>query len=106
MANGMYELFSPNARKKPEVTPLSPLQLQWESDQLVFVVREPFVSKTSGAEIVGGTVTTEFPLLIESEMADGGVIFSDGIEIDFLPFNSGTIAKIALAKKKTQLVVG
>lgn len=106
MANGMYELFSPNARKKPEVTPLSPLQLQWESDQLVFVVREPFVSKTSGAEIVGGTVTTEFPLLIESEMADGGVIFSDGVEIDFLPFNSGTIAKIALAKKKTQLVVG
>jgi len=106
MANGMYELFSPNARKKPEVTPLPPLQLQWESDQLVFVVREPFVSKTSGAEIVGGTVTTEFPLLIESEMADGGVIFSDGIEIDFLPFNSGTIAKIALAKKKTQLVVG
>jgi hypothetical protein len=38
-------------------------------------------------------------------MADGGVIFSDGVEADFLPFNSGATATISLAKKKTQLVV-
>ena len=80
--------------------------MKWESDQLVFVVREPFISKTSGAEIVSGLVTPKSPLVIESEMAEGGVIFSDGVEADFLPFNSGAIATINLAKKKTNLVVG
>jgi len=45
-------------------------------------------------------------LVIESEMSEGGVIFSDGVEADFLPFNSGSIATISLAKKKTHLVVG
>jgi len=101
MANGMYETF---ARSNKQA--LTPMHLKWESDRLVFVVREPFVSKTSSAEIVSGLVTPEFPLVIESEMAEGGVIFSDGVEADFLPFNSGAIATVNLAKKKTQLVVG
>jgi len=106
MANGMYEVFSPDRQKETEDSPLPPLRMKWESNRLVFVVREPFVSKTSGAEIVGGLVTPEFPLVIESEMAEGGVIFSDGVEADFLPFNSGSVATITLAKKRTQLVVG
>ncbi len=105
MANGMYEIFAPAKQEKTKLQTLPPLRMKWESDRLVFVVREPFVSKTSGAEIVGGLVTSEFPLAIESEMAEGGVIFSDGVEADFLPFNSGTIATISLAKRKTQLVV-
>lgn len=106
MANGIYEVFSTHTTKEMENQPLPPFRMNWESDRLVFIVREPFVSKTSGAEIVGGLVTPEFPLVIESEMAEGGVIFSDGVEVDFLPFNSGAIATITLAKKKTQLVVG
>jgi hypothetical protein len=106
MANGMYEVFSARTAKEMENQSLPPFRMNWESDRLVFIVREPFVSKTSGAEIVGGLVTPEFPLVIESEMAEGGVIFSDGVEVDFLPFNSGAIATITLAKKKTRLVVG
>ncbi len=105
MANGMYEVFAPAKQEKIKPQTLPPFQMKWESDRLVFVVREPFVSRTSGAKIVGGLVTPEFPLVIESEMAEGGVIFSDGVEADFLPFNSGTIATVSLAKKKTQLVV-
>ena len=101
MANGMYEVFSRNEKD----IELPRIQLKWEADQLIFVVREPFVSKTSSAEIVSGLVTPQLPLILESEMADGGVIFSDGVETDFLPFNSGAIATISLAKKKTQLVV-
>ncbi len=100
MANGMYETFA-----RDNTQALTPLHLKWESDHLVFVVREPFMSKTSSAKIVSGLVTPEFPLVVESEMAEGGVIFSDGVETDFLPFNSGAIATISLAKKKTQLVV-
>jgi len=34
------------------------------------------------------------------------VIFSDGVESDFLAFNAGAIAAIGLADRKTQLVVG
>jgi len=34
-----------------------------------------------------------------------GVIFSDGIEKDFLNFNSGTIANINIADKTANLLV-
>jgi hypothetical protein len=39
-------------------------------------------------------------------MEHGGVIFSDGIEADYLAFNAGAVATVALAAKKTRLVVG
>ena len=42
--------------------------------------------------------------MIESEMCENGVIFSDGIEADFLEFNSGTRASITLAEKRGCLV--
>jgi hypothetical protein len=68
-------------------------------------VREPFISKTSGAQLTCGYVTPSEPLVIESEMPEGGVIFSDGVESDFLAFNAGAIATIGLSKNKTRLVV-
>lgn len=81
------------------------LRLNWEDEKLVYVVREPFVSKTSSAGMVLGYVTPQSPLVLHSEMPEGGVIFSDGVEADFLAFNSGAVATISLAKKKTNLVV-
>ena len=48
---------------------------------------------------------TQSPLVLHSEMPDGGVIFSDGVEADFLAFNAGSIARIEVARKKTRLVV-
>ncbi len=42
---------------------------------------------------------------IVSQMPGNGVIFSDGIEADFLEFNSGTRAVITTAEKKGMLVV-
>jgi hypothetical protein len=53
---------------------------------------------------VFGRVTAETPLILESRMAEHGVIFSDGIEKDFLEFNSGTQAVIGLAERKGVLV--
>jgi hypothetical protein len=38
-------------------------------------------------------------------MPSGGVIFSDGIEVDALAFDSGAIATIGAAAQRTQLVV-
>jgi NAD kinase len=43
-------------------------------------------------------------LLVTSMMADGGVIFSDGIESDYLAFNSGAKADIGLADRRGRLV--
>jgi len=38
-------------------------------------------------------------------MPKNGVIFSDGIEEDYVQFNSGTIARIGVAEKKANLIV-
>jgi len=76
----------------------------WDSDYLYFSVREPWPSKTSKAEIIFGKVTTTKPLVLVSQMPENGVIFSDGIESDFLQFNSGTEARITVAEKKGRLV--
>jgi len=37
-------------------------------------------------------------------MAENGVIFSDGIESDYLEFNSGGIARIRAAQERARLV--
>jgi hypothetical protein len=37
-------------------------------------------------------------------MPTNGVIFSDGIENDFLSFNSGSIATIGIAKETARMV--
>jgi hypothetical protein len=38
-------------------------------------------------------------------MPEDGVIFSDGVESDFLEFNSGVEATITLGEKRGRLVV-
>lgn len=79
--------------------------LPWNIDYLYFSVREPFLSKTSGADIVFGKITKDNPLKILSQMPENGVIFSDGIEHDYLQFNSGIEATITVAEKKGYLVI-
>jgi hypothetical protein len=80
--------------------------LAWEDRRLIWVVREPFRSKQSGAELVAGFLEQGSELVVESLMPSGGVIFSDGIESDFLEFTSGTIARVGIAQQRARLVVG
>ena len=80
-------------------------QCPWDMDYLYFSVREPFPSQRSKADIVFGKVTSGSPLKIHSQMPENGVIFSDGIESDFLPFNAGLEATITVAEKRGHLVV-
>jgi NAD kinase len=77
----------------------------WDSPYLCFTVREPFPSRSSQASVVFGKIASGKPLKIVSKMPDNGVIFSDGIEADFLAFNSGAIVSIGAADKKGLLVV-
>ena len=80
--------------------------LSWESRKLLFTVREPFPSRATQADLVFGAVTPDSPLKIRSLMAENGVLFSDGIESDFLEFNSGSEATISISDIRGNLVVG
>lgn len=82
----------------------SSYRFDWEADYLYFSVREPFISKTSSAQLVFGRIEAGQDLEVMSQMPQNGVIFSDGIEADYLHFNSGAIARIRLADRKVHLI--
>jgi hypothetical protein len=79
--------------------------LRRDTDHLLFAVREPFPSRSSSAKLVYGEVDARRPLSIRSRMPDNGVIFSDGIETDFLRFTSGLQARIRISDVRGRLVV-
>jgi NAD kinase len=83
-----------------------PVYLPWDAENLYFTVREPFPSRQTQCDLVFGSVTREQPLRIRSLMPESGVLFSDGIEADFLEFNSGAEAEITIAPVKGNLVAG
>jgi len=81
------------------------MRLEWEDRRLLFVVREPFLSRHSQARIVAGMIQANQKLVMESLMPSGGVIFSDGIEADYLDFNSGATAQIRASDQRALLVM-
>lgn len=97
MAGGVAQFLGAAVEARPTIA--------WEDRKLVWAVREPFVSKRSGARLVAGWLEEQQELIIESLMPDHGVIFSDGIEQDYLPFNSGAIARVAVSRQRANLVV-
>jgi hypothetical protein len=84
---------------------LKPIRMPWEERRLIYVVREPFVSRHSQAGIVVGMLESGEELSLESLMPSGGAAFSDGMEADFLQFNSGAIATVRAAEQRARLVV-
>ena len=95
MAYGVANMFEKN---------LKPKRPKLKDNELLFAVREPFQSVRTQTGIATGIIRTQNCLTIESLMPTNGVIFSDGIETDFLKFNSGTIATIGLAKETARIV--
>jgi hypothetical protein len=55
--------------------------------------------------MTAGVIEGGDEIVAESLMGENGVIFSDGIESDFLEFNSGAIARIRAAQERSRLVV-
>lgn len=86
-------------------TVVKPVRMPWEDRRLIYVVREPFVSRHSQANIVTGMLESGQELVLESLMPAGGVVFSDGVEADFLQFNSGATATVRAAEQRARLVV-
>ena len=89
-----------------EVTPpANGGRLNWDTEHLVYSVREPFPSIATQTSIVHGVFTDHTPLRITSQMASNGVIFSDGVEADYLEFNSGAEVTLSTAPNKAMLIV-
>jgi NAD kinase len=101
---GVTTTHGPVARQNQTARMPLRTDFAWDADYLYFTVREPFPTMRTGASLVFGRVTSESPLRLDSLMAENGVIFSDGIEKDFLEFNSGTQAVIGVAERKGLLV--
>lgn len=80
------------------------IKIPWDTPDLYFTVREPFPTQTTQGNLVFGKIRPGKPLTIRSLMPEQGVIFSDGLENDFLEFNSGAEATITTAEVKGQLV--
>jgi hypothetical protein len=67
-------------------------------------VRESVPGKVTGTRIMFGTITRSQPLWLASRMVEHGVIFSDGIEQDYLQFNASASATIMLADREAGTV--
>ena len=85
--------------------PLEGIDLPWDTDRLVYSVREPFPSQVTQCSMVHGAFNDEFPLKLTSRMAINGLIFSDGVEADYLEFNSGAVLTITTAPQQAHLIV-
>ncbi len=81
------------------------IPLQWGDEQLTFVVREPYPSRSTQAGIVFGKIDVTDEFRIISNMPTNGVVFSDGMEADAIEFNSGSEITIKIADKRGCLVV-
>ena len=76
----------------------------WGAETLMFYVREPFKSVSTGTSIRQGVIQ-HGELSIQSEMPEGGVIFSDGMMETYLEFTTGTTAKFSIADRKVNYVL-
>jgi len=81
-------------------------RMAWDDPRLLFAVREPFLSRHSGVSVAAGWIPSGGEVVLESLMPSGGVIFSDGVESDFLEFSSGAVARVRVAPHRARLVVG
>ncbi len=107
-AAGIVGTFAPGGKApSAEVTAArTGYGFDWEAESLCYSVREPFETRVSSAGLVFGHIGAGQCLEVTSQMPQSGVIFSDGIEDDFLEFNSGRIARIGLSDKRVNLLVG
>lgn len=73
--------------------------------EAAYFVREAWPSRATGTSLLAGKVSPNAPLEVISRM-EGGVVFADGIEKDFMPFGWGKRLTIGPAERTLSLVVG
>lgn len=75
------------------------------SNELVFVVREPFPSPNTGTSIVTGRVIPGQPLVVDSAMPEGGYVFSDGVVEKATEWNAGSKVVVSVGDRYVQRIV-
>lgn len=75
-----------------------------DEPRAAYFAREPWPSKVTGCELDFGEIDQVTDLTLTSRMNEGGVIFADGIEQDYLHFDWGSEARVALSKRTLNLV--
>lgn len=78
--------------------------LPWDTESLVFSVREPYPSRTTQVDLTFGRINAGSELRLRSLMPENGVIFSDGMEADGLEFKSGVEVTIGLSPQRGALL--
>lgn len=79
------------------------IALKPDERALAWLVREPFPSVATGTSMRAGKITRGSVRII-SRMNDGGIIFADGIEQDFLSFDWGRSISISVSDEPLHLV--
>jgi len=72
--------------------------------KLAFFVREAWPSPHTGVSLTDGVVTPGQPLQVRSEMNEGGVIFGDGIEADYIDFHYGQTVEVTVSTTALRLL--
>lgn len=74
-------------------------------DELVFVVREPFPSPTTGTDLITGRITPDEPLTITCQMPEGGYVFSDGVVERAVEWKAGSSVVITIGERYVGRIV-
>lgn len=94
---GMAKEFGMGEPREPE--------LRWSDRRLRFCVREPYPSRSTLCGIVCGELGDGEELILRSDMARDGVLFSDGMLDDAIAFSSGMEVRISVATRQGRLVI-
>lgn len=76
-----------------------------EERRLAWFVREAWPGPGLGCGLVDGSLGDGEELVLVSEMDQGGVVFSDGLEGDALAFDRGRTARLGIAPERLNLAV-
>jgi len=83
---------------------VSRLKIRPDERALAWFVREPFPSVSTGTSMRSGKLSGR-ALQITSHMNDGGVVFADGIEQDFLTFDWGKTLSVRQSQTPLNFVI-
>jgi hypothetical protein len=75
-----------------------------DEQRALYFAREPWPSKQTGSALAFGAIEPEHGVSLTSRMNDGGIIFADGIEQDYLRFDWGIRAEVTLSERTLNLV--
>ena len=106
-STGWYKSVMAQTQRIAELSgggPISYSAPRWSDDQLTFIVREPYPSCVTQADLVFGQIDKKDHFHITSKMPVNGVVFSDGMESDAIEFNAGSEIDIRIAPRKGHLV--